>query len=121
VIIDSLQRHSIIIFNYEVLKFNLVGESYQLVCQIALTDGSILHVRDYLFLDGVRKYSFHWQTASGECIIRWDNAPHHQTVETFPFHAHYGKDERVEPSPPMNLDKVLNYIEHQIFSTDHRN
>ncbi len=72
-ILDSLQRHAAIITDYEVLRFNLVGDSYQLICQVDLSDGSILHVRDYPFLDGVRKYSFHWQTATDECILRWHN------------------------------------------------
>jgi len=47
-ILDSLQRHAAIITDYEVLKFNLVGDSYQLICQVDLSDGSTLHVRDYL-------------------------------------------------------------------------
>jgi len=113
-ILDILQRHATIITHYEVIRFDVVGDAYQLICQLNLSDGSILHVRDYLFMDGMRKYSFYWQTAVGECILRWDNAPHHQSVDTFPFHAHHGKEERIEPSPPMSLEKVLAYIERQI-------
>jgi hypothetical protein len=113
-ILDILQRYTEIIRDYNVIKFNLTGESYQLILQVNLIDGSILHVRDYLFLDGLRKYSFHWETPTHECIVRWDNAPHHQIMDTFPYHCHRRKDKSIEACPPINLDKVLNSISIEI-------
>jgi len=32
------------------------------------------------------KYRYHWQTGSGKLIKRWDNAPHHPEIDTFPDH-----------------------------------
>jgi hypothetical protein len=72
-----------------------------LLPKVQLNNASELHVKDYLFLDGSRKYSYHWQDAHGNCIIRWDNAPHHQAVGTFPFHKHLGEQETITESPPM--------------------
>jgi hypothetical protein len=43
--------------------------------------------REYFSKTG-RKYSFHWQKKSGEMISRWDNAPHHTHISTFPHHRH---------------------------------
>jgi hypothetical protein len=80
------------------------------LARIDLTNETTLFVKDYLFLDGSRKYAFHWQTAEGDCLIRWDNAPHHQDIDTFPYHRHLGTNLRLEASSPMNLAKVLTII-----------
>jgi hypothetical protein len=67
-----------------------------------------------LFADGKRKYSFHWQDEQENCLIRWDSTPHHQDVNTHPFHQHIGKKETVEESEVMNLEKVFDYINKHI-------
>lgn len=77
-----------------------------------MIEGMTLHVRDYLFTDGSRKYSYHWQDRLCHCKIRWDNAPHHQNTDTFPFHKHIGSTEQVENCEVMNLEKVLEYIKN---------
>lgn len=83
--------------------------------EITLINYTQLFFRDYLFLDGSRKYSFHWQDEQGNCILRWDNAPHHQKiVSSFPYHKHVGKTEDVEESQPMKLEMVLEYIREQL-------
>src|SRR4051794_4734093 len=38
-------------------------------------------------------YAFHLQDAGGRCIARWDNAPHHRDLTTFPHHVHLGPGE----------------------------
>jgi hypothetical protein len=75
VFLDIFARHQDIISSYDVLQFRMVGASYQFVAKVNLTNQTELHVKDYLFLDGSRKYSYHWQEAQGNCIVRWDNAP----------------------------------------------
>ena len=55
-------------------------------------------------------YSFHWQSADGELIKRWDNVRHHREVDTFPDHLHL-PDGQVISSPSMSLKKVLQEIE----------
>jgi len=113
-ILDIINKYSDIIAGYDIQKFRIVGTSYQLVCRIELGDGTLLSVRDYLFPDGSRKYSFHWQDVNDDCILRWDNAPHHQNVPTFPYHQHVGKEDRIEESPPMKLKAVLEHIRNVI-------
>ena len=54
-----------------------------------IKDGSVLHVKELFFSDR-SKYSYHWQTASGKFLLRWDNAPHHPEVSTHPDHKHEG-------------------------------
>jgi hypothetical protein len=115
-ILNLIRKYSEIISGYKIVNFKMVGNSYSLVCEISFTDKTRLFVRDYVFSDGTKKYSFHWQDIQGNCILRWDNAPHHQKVTTFPFHKHIGKSESVSESKPMKLDEALNHIYEQIQS-----
>lgn len=110
IFLGIIQKYSEIIEKYDILRFKIVGNSYQLICKIFIINNAQLFVRDYLFLDGSKKYSFHWQDTEGNCIMRWDNAPHHQSVYSFPYHKHLGKEEYVADSQPMNLEMVLEYI-----------
>jgi hypothetical protein len=65
-----------------------------------------------LFLDGERKYSYHWQNSNMKLIYRWDNAKHHTHIATFPFHKHTPNG--IEESIPMTLKKVLEIIDRSI-------
>jgi hypothetical protein len=38
-------------------------------------------------------YSFQLTGSNGRCIFRYDNAPHHRALATFPHHKHIGPDE----------------------------
>lgn len=53
-------------------------------------------------------YSYHWHSKNGTLNKRWDNAPHHNELAGFPDHLHNG--EIVQPSKPMNLQKVFRVI-----------
>jgi len=57
-----------------------------------LRDGTELHIFEYVD-SGLHKidYSFHWQNKEKKLIKRWDNAPHHKEIETFPHHLHNGE------------------------------
>jgi hypothetical protein len=65
----------------------------------------------------VTKYRHHWQDRDGLLIKRWDNAPHHPTVETFPHHLHDGAEERVMSHPATTglevLQRILTELEAQ--------
>ena len=115
-ILDTLQKYSAIVKEYEIAKFRTFGTAYEIVVKILLVDKSALFVRDYLFADGVRRYSYHWQNKKNECILRWDNAPHHPKTKTFPHHKHVGKKEKVEDSQAITLDKALKHIDETLRS-----
>ncbi len=76
-----------------------------------LIDGSILHVRE-LFLPDRSKYSYQWQAASGETLLRWDNAPHHADLRTHPDHKHAGPE--VVASHRVSVEDVLGEIGVQL-------
>jgi len=113
--LDVFAHYQEIIASYDVQQFRMVGASYQFIAKVLLNNATELHIKDYLFLDGSRKYSYHWQDAHGNCIIRWDNAPHHQAVSTFPFHKHLGEQETIAESPPMKLMLALDEIGKAMF------
>jgi hypothetical protein len=60
--------------------------------RVFLIDGSFLDV----WLSEENDYSFHWeQRAVRGLIHRWDNAPDHPEVESFPHHFHDGKESNI--------------------------
>ncbi|MDP2822864.1 MAG: DUF6516 family protein [Sulfuritalea sp.] len=62
----------------------------------------------------VDKYSFHWQRSDGAPICRWDNAPHHRDVATFPHHLHEGGTDVVQAHAPVDVFAVLDEIEQRL-------
>lgn len=109
-----IEDYSLIISDYSVSDFRKYGSAFSLVAIIEFIDGSTLHIRDYLFLDGKRKYSYHWQTPDGKLISRWDNSPHHKDVSSFPHHRHLPKE--VIKSQSRNLREVVALISKDIIS-----
>jgi len=67
--------------------------------RLKLKDASILELTERLVEEqgqlSVTKYRFHWQTETGKLIKRWDNAPHHPEIATFPDHLHDGRENNV--------------------------
>ena len=63
-------------------------------------------------------YRIHWQQADGRLKRRWDNAPHHKEVPTFPHHVHVGLADHVESSEPMTILKVLALVEGEIHTEE---
>ena len=78
-----------------------------------LTDGTLLFVRELATADE-SKYSYHWQTQNGKLICRWDNAPHHREIDTFPHHKHEDSKEKALPSEEIMIGGVLEVIEIKI-------
>jgi hypothetical protein len=60
-------------------------------------------------------YSYHWQDKEKRLITRWDNAPHHPEIETFPHHVHEG--EYIKPSEEPTFVETLKKIGDKILIT----
>ena len=101
-----------IVASYEVKRYQQLGGAYEFVALIEFNDKSTRYIRDYVFGNGSRKYSFQWQDFEHQLILRWDNAPHYLHLSSFPFHMH--TPESVEQSPPMTLFKVLEHIRQHL-------
>jgi hypothetical protein len=84
--------------------------------RIRLKDGSFLDV----WLSDEDDYSFQWeQRAVRGLVHRWDNAPDHPDIETFPHHFHDGKESNVK-SGRLNSEsidafkEVLDFIRNKL-------
>lgn len=86
---------------------------------LTLIDGSELRLLQYTKISNGQpvtlRYRFQWQT-EGKFITRWNNAPHHPKVETFPHHKHVKDEDKPKPSRVANLISVLKDIEAEIVS-----
>jgi len=71
-------------------------------------DGSIFHFKEILFGQN-RHYRFHYMDEKHNLISRWDTAPHHKKLKTFPYHVHL--PDGVEECKPVTLNGVLDRIE----------
>ncbi|BAD84499.1 hypothetical protein, conserved [Thermococcus kodakarensis KOD1] len=98
--------------SYEILDYKEGSDFYFLKIRAELIDGSVLHIREFVSNEEYN-YSFQWQRDS-ELIIRWDNAPHHKDLPTFPHHKHVGSEKNVLPSSEITLEEVLGVISSYI-------
>ncbi len=92
----------------EVLEEFITSVSGYLECRLLMIDNSTLYISEYftIFGDEIKrdKYSYHHQR-NNELLIRWDNAPHHRELPTFPFHVH--RKDGVFESKAMTVEEVL--------------
>jgi hypothetical protein len=58
-----------------------------------------------------KKYKYHFQSNYGELIFRYDNAPHHENVLTFPHHKHLLSEiiESIEPDIAQILAEIKRF------------
>lgn len=58
----------------------------------------------------VRVHYAYTYLRNGQRVFRYDNAPHHPEIVTFPHHKHIGPDDRLAPSDQPGLGQVLTEI-----------
>lgn len=84
--------------------------------QIRFTDDSKLHFIEFVNVkERIKKYkySYHYQDQMQNPIFRYDVAPHHKEIKTFPHHKHLRSEKVIEAAEPT-LDEVLQEIENCI-------
>ena len=82
--------------------------------EISFMDGSVLFFIEFINVKEIEaeryKYSYHYQDKTGKFIFRYDMAPHHKEIKTFPHHKHL-KSEKIMEAADSDLIKVLDEIE----------
>lgn len=78
---------------------------------ITFIDGSKLDFSEQLPTDR-GKFRFHYMDAQNNLIVRWDSAPHHKELQSFPFHKH--TKEGAEEHQATNLLHTLEEITKMI-------
>lgn len=75
---------------------------------LTFRDNSLFHFKE-VFVANVRRYRFHYMDSDNNMVVRWDNAPHHRNLKTFPHHVHF--PDRVEENEEIEFAEVLYRIE----------
>lgn len=108
-------KHTLTIKSY-ITSFKIVRERLQddfswYRYRIRFDNGDLLEMTERFMVKEnqikVLKYSFHWQDTNGNIRKRWDNAPHHANLATFPHHVHDGSEENVLPHPAIMAEDML--------------
>lgn len=77
--------------------------------RILFINGSVLEFLEYIKGEARLKYRFHYMDDQGAIVFRYDNAPHHHDVSTFPDHKHTPNE--VIAAFPRELLCVIDEIE----------
>ena len=75
--------------------------------RIAFLQGTVFNFGEVVLPSTVR-YRYHYSHADGRLIFRYDNAPHHVEVKTFPHHKH------VLTGTLESSEKLLNQVMEEI-------
>jgi Family of unknown function (DUF6516) len=87
----------------------------ELRVRLTLIDKTILEITEIFVFDfNKRKYSFQWMEENYDLKIRWDNAPHHRQIATFPHHKHILQEENVQESEEPTIEEILGMIKKEI-------
>jgi len=81
--------------------------------EIYFSDHSVLYFVEFVNVKEKAeryKYSYHYQNKDGKVIFRYDMAPHHREVKTFPHHKHVNSEKVINSLAP-SLVKILDEIE----------
>ncbi len=116
--IDELLIASPAVRSVEVVRRALRNTEWERVLhyryRVFLADGGLVEMSERLVeMRGVMTtttYRYHWQDAQGHLRKRWDNAPHHPNVATFPNHLHDGAEEHVVSHVAITGAQVLRQI-----------
>ncbi|HHJ06666.1 MAG TPA: hypothetical protein ENK24_04125 [Anaerolineae bacterium] len=90
-----------------------IGQTSEFYARLGFYDGSELQVMEKLMIERYilvkPRYVYHYQQADGSLVFRYDNAPHHPEIETYPHHKHIGA--QVVAALPPDLSEVLREID----------
>ena len=108
----SINSSSIVISSNIQKYFGPNEETVYVKGHIIILDSSVLEISLYAFRYrddiAVDKYRFHYMTGTGQILFRYDNAPHHPEIGSYPNHKH--TPDKVIPSKMPSLKDVLDEI-----------
>ncbi len=108
----SINSSSIVISSNIQKYFGPDEETVYLKGHIIIIDSSILELSLFAVKSrntvSVDKYRLHYMTAKGKMLFRYDNAPHHPEMDSYPHHKH--TPDKVIPSKMPSLKNILNEI-----------
>ncbi len=82
-------------------------------CRVHFWDGSFLSIHETVSTElgyPVRIVYAYAYLRENQCLFRYDNAPHHPEIITYPHHKHIGEN-KLAPTEQPAIQQVLNEIE----------
>ena len=90
------------------IEFSLVSEEMGIIKgKIVFVNNYSLDFRELVSVEHT-DYRFHFMNGNNRLIKRWDSAPHHKEISSFPFHLH--TPEGVRECDKVNLIEVIDII-----------
>jgi hypothetical protein len=116
--IDELLSASPAVRDVEIIRRTVRDTEWEKVLhyryRVFLTGGGLVEMSERLVEMRGRvtttKYRHHWQDGNSRLRKRWDNAPHHPEIDTFPNHLHDGAEEQVVSHAAVTGVEVLQQI-----------
>jgi hypothetical protein len=117
-LIEAAIRSCSVVASYEIARFFPSPTTGYLRGKATFVNHSVLHFFEFCRLTpGLEKdkYRYQYSDVDGKIVFRYDNAPHHRPIVTFPHHKHL-KEEKVIDSFAPTLEQVLNEITDTVLS-----
>jgi len=90
------------------VNFNFVSDEMGIITgKLVFIDNSILEFME-LVSKKEAEYRFQFMDQNKEMVNRWDSAPHHKEIATFPYHMHTKKG--VKESEKVNFVEILDIV-----------
>jgi len=109
---QTIASSSIVLSSNIEKYFGPALETVYIKGHLVIIDSSILEIaifatesRKSLFIE---KYRVHYMNSTGQMLFRYDNAPHHPEIDSYPYHKH--TSDRTLPSTMPSLKDILNEI-----------
>ena len=83
--------------------------------KLVFIDDSILDFRE-LIAEHEHDYRFQWMKKDKSLLSRWDSAPHHHKLKSFPFHRHVD-EKRVVEAGEIDVLWLLDEIKNEVLNT----
>ena len=108
----TIDSSSIVLLSNIQKYFGPGEETVYLKGQITIIDSSTLEISIFATESSeklsIDKYRLHYMNNAGQMLFRYDNAPHHPEIDTYPHHKH--TSDKIVPSTMPSLKDILNEI-----------
>ncbi len=104
-----------VVANYEVVRQWAHSDDGYIRVRITLINGDFLEATMYVVLMNravvIDNYRYQWMSPDKKSLRRrWDNAPHHLTLTSFPHHIHDGSEENIVEGELLSLPTLLDLL-----------
>ena len=97
------------------VNFDFVSDEMGIITgKLVFIDKSVLEFME-LVSEKEAEYRFQYMDKDNGLICRWDSAPHHKEVPTFPYHLHTKKG--IKESKKANFVDILDIVTERVIES----